>query len=115
MAEGMHMRACVVQHSKFCARNVVMGQKQTFTHLGPMPALPPKADIAEQHWDVCFVAKSGHHARDVFRMKSLTAVGLFTAWRKQEPSELHRQEVYRPQICCCPTVPSMGMALCCPM
>jgi hypothetical protein len=26
-------------------------------------------------------------------MKSLTAVGLFTAWRKQEPSELHRQEV----------------------
>ena len=48
MAEGMHMRACVVQHSKFCARNVVMGQKQTSVNMMSMSALPPKADIATQ-------------------------------------------------------------------
>ena len=32
-----------------------LGQKQTFSQLCAMSALPPKADIAETDWDVRFV------------------------------------------------------------
>jgi hypothetical protein len=35
-----------------------LGQKRTFTHLRPMSALPPKADIAESDWHVRFVPKA---------------------------------------------------------
>jgi hypothetical protein len=35
-----------------------MGQKQTFSQLCAMSALPPKADIAERDWDVRFVPKA---------------------------------------------------------
>jgi hypothetical protein len=32
-----------------------LGQKQTLKRLHLMSALPPKADIAERHWDVRLV------------------------------------------------------------
>src|SRR3974377_1598773 len=35
-----------------------LGQKQTSRHLQPMSALPPKADIGTQSWDVGFVPKA---------------------------------------------------------
>jgi len=35
-----------------------LGQKQTFSNLGRMSALPPKADIAEGDWHVRFVPKA---------------------------------------------------------
>src|SRR6516164_9097472 len=35
-----------------------LGQKRTFTHLWPMSALPPKADIGTQSWNVRFVPKA---------------------------------------------------------
>jgi hypothetical protein len=35
-----------------------LGHKLTFIHLRPTSALPPKADIAERHWDVRFVPKA---------------------------------------------------------
>src|SRR5262249_12409576 len=35
-----------------------LGQKRTFTHLQPMSALPPRADIGTQACDVRFVPKA---------------------------------------------------------
>src|SRR5215469_8440783 len=35
-----------------------LGQKQTSRHLQPMSALPPKADIGTQSWNVRFVPKA---------------------------------------------------------
>ena len=35
-----------------------LGQKQTLRHLQPMSALPPKADIGTQSWNVRFVPKA---------------------------------------------------------
>jgi hypothetical protein len=35
-----------------------LGQKQTFTHLRPMSALPPKADMDQRSYDVRFVPKA---------------------------------------------------------
>jgi hypothetical protein len=35
-----------------------LGQKQTSAHLQPMSALPPKADIETQSWNVRFVPKA---------------------------------------------------------
>ena len=35
-----------------------LGQKRTFTNLRLMPALPPKADIGTQSWNVRFVPKA---------------------------------------------------------
>jgi len=35
-----------------------LGHKRTFTHLQPMSALPPKADITEHRRHVCFVPKA---------------------------------------------------------
>src|SRR6516164_2773248 len=37
-----------------------LGQKQTSRHLQPMSALPPKADIGTQSWNVRFTPESGH-------------------------------------------------------
>ena len=39
-----------------------LGQKQTFTHLRPMSALPPKADMDEWGCDVRFVPKADIHS-----------------------------------------------------
>jgi len=41
-----------------------LGQKRTSEHVRVMSALLPKADIAEQHWDVRFVPKN--RARSIF-------------------------------------------------
>jgi hypothetical protein len=54
-----------------------------------------------------FCAKSGHRACDALWNECDLD---FMALRKSEPSELHRQEAYRPQTDCCPTAPSMGRA-----
>jgi hypothetical protein len=35
-----------------------LGQKQTSRLVRAMSALPPKADIAESDWHVCFVPKA---------------------------------------------------------
>jgi hypothetical protein len=35
-----------------------LGQKRTWACPSLMSALPPKADIAERNWDVCFVPKA---------------------------------------------------------
>ena len=37
-----------------------LGQKRTLKRLGPMSALPPKADIAEHDWHVRFVSRHWH-------------------------------------------------------
>ena len=47
-----------MQHSNCYPRNVEMGQKRTLTHLVQMSALPPKADIGTQSWNVRFVPKA---------------------------------------------------------
>jgi hypothetical protein len=36
----------------------VLGQKRTLRGVGPMSALPPKADIGTQSWNVRFVPKA---------------------------------------------------------
>jgi len=36
-------------------RMSALGQKQTSEEVWPMSALPPKADIGTQSWNVCFV------------------------------------------------------------
>jgi hypothetical protein len=40
-----------------------LGQKWTFTHLRPMSALLPKADIAEGDWHVRFVPEADIRCR----------------------------------------------------
>jgi hypothetical protein len=35
-----------------------MGQKRTWKRIRPMSALPPKADIAERRFNVCFVPEA---------------------------------------------------------
>ena len=35
-----------------------LGQKRTLNHRRPMSALPPKADIGAQSWNVRFVPKA---------------------------------------------------------
>ena len=35
-----------------------LGQKQTLQHVRAMSALPPKANMDQQGWDVCFVPKA---------------------------------------------------------
>src|SRR6516225_1474149 len=39
-------------------RMSALGQKQTSEEVWPMSALPPKADIGTQSWNVCFVPKA---------------------------------------------------------
>jgi hypothetical protein len=79
-----------------------------------------EADIPGGLRDVRFTPKSGHwlSACEHFGIKvsqNATLITQFMALRKSEPSELHRQEAYRPQTGCCPTAPSMGRALGYPM
>jgi hypothetical protein len=40
-----------------CAMSA-LGQKRTFPNVRPMSALPPKADIGTQSWNVRFVPKA---------------------------------------------------------
>jgi hypothetical protein len=47
----------VVRHNKFNSSMSALGQKQTFREFSAMSALPPKADIGTQSWDVRFVPK----------------------------------------------------------
>jgi len=35
-----------------------LGQKRTLEYVSAMSALPPKADIGTQSWNVCFVPKA---------------------------------------------------------
>jgi hypothetical protein len=72
-----------------------------------MPALAPIADMAERDPNVRFVPIADIAAATPFEMKCDL---YFMALRKSEPSELRRQEAYRPQSDCCPIAPSMGRA-----
>ena len=50
-----------------------LGQKRTLRSVRLMSALPPKADIAERHRDVCFVPKA-----DILRCSKLQPLQLLS-------------------------------------
>jgi hypothetical protein len=56
----------VIQPSPMSA----LGQKRTLTHLRPMSALPPKADMDQHGRDVCFVPKADISQRNTRSEKS---------------------------------------------
>jgi hypothetical protein len=66
-----------------------LGQKQTFTYLGPMSVLPPKADIETQSRDVRFVPKADPcGATNCNLFDHLIGTGLQCLWPGQ--TELRR-------------------------
>jgi hypothetical protein len=50
-----------------------LGQKRTLMHLDPMSALPPKADIGTQSWNVRFVPKADKVHRNKNGLCSITS------------------------------------------
>jgi hypothetical protein len=59
MAENHLIRSSreryAVHRSKVGGLMSALGHKRTFRNVWPMSALPPKADMGHDGWDVCFV------------------------------------------------------------
>ena len=53
-----HAVGRIVHHGKFWLPMSALGQKQTLKGIPLMSALPPKADIGTQSWNVRFVPKA---------------------------------------------------------
>ena len=53
-----HADECMLHHGKFGSPMSALGQKQTSQRIRSMSALPPKADIGTQLWNVRFVPEA---------------------------------------------------------
>ena len=76
LQHGMAGHKMVLRRSNMPKRMSALGQKQTSAHVRVMSALPPKADIGTQSWNVRFVPKA-----DIMQCSSRTGSRCASCYR----------------------------------